>query len=298
MMASPLASALAFARRDFAVFPVWWPVEQGGRLVCSCMRHMRGPEPCGSPAKHPHGHTAPNGLLSATTDSEVIKHWFSVAPSANLGVVTDKLVVIDVDPRHGGDESLAAIEREHGELPPTWRALTGGGGEHIIFSAPEGVEILSFGAESMPDPPLGRGIDVRAHGGYIVAPPSRHISGRSYAWSVDHHPADTELAPPPDWLIEKLAEPKAHINGAAFPVPSAEWESLVVGPVTEYRDMAIARLAGHLLRRWADVHVTVSLLRAWNMCHCVPPLTDGEIIKIINRIANKEADRLEREHAR
>ena len=158
-------------------------------------------------AKHPHGPSAPNGLLDASIESWQIKLWWQRAPLANLGVRTDKLVVVDVDPRHGGDESFAALVREHGEMPLTWRALTGGGGEHILFAAPDGVEISNVVAEQMAEPPLGPGVDIRALHGYIVAPPSVHVSGRPYAWSVDHHPADVELArrsdqrpqePPPD----------------------------------------------------------------------------------------------------
>jgi hypothetical protein len=149
-------------------------------------------------AKHPYGKLAPNGLLSATTETGVIKHWFGdLAPQANLGVVTDRLIAVDIDPRHGGDESLHVLEREHGEMPLTWRALSGGGdgGEHIIFARPDGVEVSNVVAEQMTDPPLGRGVDIRARGGYIIAPPSRHISGRSYTWSVDHHPRHVPLAP-------------------------------------------------------------------------------------------------------
>jgi hypothetical protein len=265
------------------------------------MRHTRG-RPCNSPAKHPHGKLAPNGLCSATTDAGTIKLWFGLAaPTANLGVITDKLVVIDIDPRHDGSESLAAVEHQYGELPHTWRALTGGGGEHIIFAAPEGIAVPSFAAGQMSDPPLGPGIDLRAKGGYIVAPPSHHICGRSYNWSVDHHPSETELAPPPDWLIEKVIRRgrNSDSESAARPVPpSAEWAKLVTGPITEYRDMAAARLAGHLFRRWVDVDVVITLMQDWNLKHCVPPLTDSELLRILNRIADKEAARLERKTSR
>jgi hypothetical protein len=116
-------------------------------------------------------------LLGATCELGVIKHWFGYqAPDANLGVRTDKLIVVDVDPRHSGDETFDALIREHGELPPTWQALTGGGGVHVIFACPEDVEVASFTAAT--DPKLSAGIDVRARGGYIVAPSSRHINGR------------------------------------------------------------------------------------------------------------------------
>src|SRR4029450_11866123 len=98
-------------------------------------------------------------------------------PQANLGVRTDKFVVLDIDPRHDGDSSLATLERDH-DFPPTWRAMTGGGGEHIILAAPAGVKIGSTRASD--NPLLGPGIDIRARDGYIVAVPSRHLSGRAY----------------------------------------------------------------------------------------------------------------------
>jgi hypothetical protein len=170
-MDAVISTALAFAKRGYAVLPLHWPVAEEGRLVCSCMGHTRG-KPCErTPAKHPYGRLVSNGLLDASIDSGLIKWWFAVAaPAANLGVVTDKLLVVDVDPRHGGEESLATLEREHGDLPHTWQVLTGGGGTHIVYSAPEGVEIASLVAEQLPNPPLGRGVDIRARGGYVVAP--------------------------------------------------------------------------------------------------------------------------------
>jgi hypothetical protein len=293
-MTDTLATALAFARRDLAVFPVTWPVAENGRLVCSCGKHKRGPEQCSSPAKHPYGKLAPRGLLSATTESGIIKSWWGLnCREANIGVVTDRLVVVDLDPRHGSDESLVELDKAGLEWPHTWRSLTGGGGEHIIYAAPEGVEIASFAAEHMDDPPLGRGIDVRARGGYIVAPPSRHISGQSYCWSVDHHPAETPLAPAPDWLVEKFA--KRSGSTVHEPVPTAEIERLASGMITEYRDLAAARFAGYLFRRWVHPTIVILLMRSWNACHCVPPLTDNELLTVLNRIAGREADRRERQ---
>ena len=170
-----LPHALAWARHGHGVFPLWWPVTHNGQTVCCCGRL------CGKQAaKHPYALRgfAPHGHRDATLQPGIIKLWFGLrVPEANLAVSTEKLVVVDVDPRDGGGESLRALEREHGELPLTWRTLTGGGGEHIIFAAPNGVAVGNVVAKQMTDPPLGPGIDVRARGGYIVAPPSRHISG-------------------------------------------------------------------------------------------------------------------------
>jgi hypothetical protein len=297
---STLRTALAFINRGFAVFPVNWPIEHGGKLRCSCGSDSRG-RPCGkNAAKHPYGKLAPNGLRSATTESGIAKHWWGhQAPQANLGLVTERLVVIDVDPRHGGDESFAALEREH-EFPPTWRVLTGGGGEHIVFACPDRVEISCVIAENMTDPPLGPGIDIRARGGYIVAPPSRHISGRAYAWSVDHHPQDTPPAPAPDWLIERLtarstAATTADGTPTAESMASDEWAQLTRQSVSEYRDMAATRIAGHLFRHSCDYQLVLGLLHAWNSSRCKPPLGYHELENIVGRIATREAERIEQQ---
>src|SRR5215211_444197 len=78
----------------------------------------------------------------ATTDRDQIKTWWSKWPTANVGIATGGgLAVLDVDPRNGGDESLDAFEREHGELPETRTVRTGGGGWHYYFS--EGVGLRS-----------------------------------------------------------------------------------------------------------------------------------------------------------
>jgi hypothetical protein len=299
MTEAVLPSALAFARHGHAVFPVNWPVEHNGKLLCSCGSDSRG-QPCGkNAAKHPYGKLAPNGLLSATTDSGIVKHWFGYeAPHANLGVVTDRLVVIDVDPRHGGDESLTALEMQHGEMPLTWRALTGGGGEHVIFARPGDLEIASFAAEVMDEPPLGAGIDVRARSGYIIAPPSRHISGRPYAWSVDHHPKDVPLASPPDWLIARLRKVAPansdDVSAQREPTSSSIWAQLTRRPVTEYRDQAAAKIIGHLFGHGCNYQLVFGLVHAWNSSWCKPPLGYYELIAIIDRIALKEAAKIQR----
>jgi hypothetical protein len=292
MSDSVFPTAIAFARHGHPVFPVNWPVERDGRLFCSCGSDSRG-KPCGTnAAKHPFGKLAPHGLCSATINPALIQAWFSrQAPEANLGVVTDRLIVIDIDPRHDGDESFHVLEREHGELPPTWRVLTGGGGEHVLFACPDGVEIASFAAKQMKDPPLGRGIDIRARGGYIVAPPSRHISGRAYAWSVDHHPHDVPIAMAPDWLIDRLTKRQPNGSNNAEPHSPEFWVQLTGQPISEYRDMAVARLSGLLMRRHVDPRVVLELLLGWNATRCSPPLSREEVVKIVDSIAGKELRR-------
>ena len=87
-------------------------------------------------------------------------------PTANVGIATGArsgLVVLDVDPRHGGDEQLAAFEAEHGKLPETAAVVTGGGGAHYYFNHPGG-DIRSR--------KLSPGLELKADGTFVVAPPS------------------------------------------------------------------------------------------------------------------------------
>jgi hypothetical protein len=296
-MSALVATALAFAKHGMAVFPLHYPVG-ADKLVCSCGRL------CGrNAAKHPYDKLAKNGVHSATVDSGVIKHWFGyVVPDANLGVACDRLVVLDIDPRHDGDQSLAALEHEC-VLPQTWRTLTGGGGEHIIFSGPDGVSIKNYShtPSSVTDPPLGAGIDIRATGGYIVAPPSRHINGRRYEFSVDHHPQDTPLAALPEWLGERLVgRHAAHGDGDGnvAPISGDRWARLTSQPISEYRDQAVLQIAGHLFRHNCDYDLVRGMLPAWNSAWCKPALGYHELDKLIDRVADKEAGRIEREIAR
>lgn len=292
--ASTLATALAFARNGFPVLPLWQPIPhpKTGRLVCAC---RKGAD-CSSPAKHPYGPTAPNGLLSAVVDSGVIKSWFtSRALEANLGaVIPAGVLVLDFDPRHGGE--LAEFEKEHGELPPSWRVQTGSLGWHCFFRIPDGVSIEGekYNPQAANNGQTFPGIDILIKGAYCVAPPSRHVSGRCYAFDVDHHPADVPLADAPDWLIERLAK-AAESSPARTAASSQDWAEETTGAITEYRDHHAARVAGKLLRAVSiDPRFAAGLLHAWNRTYCRPPLPDHELRQIFNRIANREAERLER----
>lgn len=272
--------ALRYAALGLAVLPLHRPAERGGRRRCSCAK----PD-CPLPAKHPVARLAPRGLLDASRDRAMIDRWFGGA-DWNVGIATGAasgIVVLDIDPRHGGEETLAKIEAEHGPLPPTWRFLTGGSGEHILFRHPGGTVKNSAGA-------IGAGVDMRGDGGYIVAPPSEHLSGRPYAISVDHHPDDVALASPPAWLAAMLAEPvtasKGKLQIGSDPV---DWRAHLGGIVGEgERNMALARTAGLLLGRGLDPHACLDLLLAFNEARCRPPLAVREVVMTVASIARRE----------
>jgi len=128
---------------------------------------------------------------------EEARGWFRRWPDANLSLVTGALsgvVVLDVDPRHGGDDSLARLEAANGALPQTVESVTGGGGRHIYFAHP--------GRETRNRAGIEPGLDLRGDGGTIVLPPSIHPSGNPYRWRAGHAPGEVALALFPPWLVD------------------------------------------------------------------------------------------------
>jgi hypothetical protein len=111
-MTDLLDEAIAFGRRGIGVFPLHYPVNREGQPACSC-----GNPTCRDPAKHPYARHAPNGLKNATTDVHTIERWWSPGTQYNIGARSGAfsgVVAVDVDPRHGGDESLARLEEQYG----------------------------------------------------------------------------------------------------------------------------------------------------------------------------------------
>jgi hypothetical protein len=105
------------------------------------------------------------------------------------------LVVIDVDPRHGGIESMQDLVRRHGPLPPGPRVRTGSGGWHLVYAQPDREIHNSVNR-------VGPGIDVRGSGGYVIAPPSLHAAGDRYVWTSEGDPP-----PMPNWLDRAIDRP-------------------------------------------------------------------------------------------
>ena len=106
------------------------------------------------------------GFKKATRNPDVIREMFARDGAALIGMPTGRVsgwVMIDVDPRHGGDVWL---NENHNAIPPTRTHGTPRGGEHLAFRDPPDVEIRNSQGRIAP------GIDVRGTGGYVVVPPS------------------------------------------------------------------------------------------------------------------------------
>jgi DNA-directed RNA polymerase specialized sigma24 family protein len=198
-----LDAALSYARRGWHVFPLHTPRTP---TICSC-----GNRECGSIGKHPRTR---HGVAEATTDEDKIRTWWGMWPDANIGIACkpSELVVLDVDPKSGGEESLAQIRQQLGDgVFETITCITGSGGQHIYYGCPPGAAVTNVVSGPRFVGPLGPGIDVRAnggltsqHGGYVVAPPSLHASGRRYEWEAGYGPDERDLLELPEPLQEHL----------------------------------------------------------------------------------------------
>jgi Bifunctional DNA primase/polymerase, N-terminal/Primase C terminal 1 (PriCT-1) len=248
-----LHTALAFANKGLAVFP--------------CLPRRKEPA-----TKH--------GLKDAITDLGMIRGWWRQEPQFNVAIATgavSNIFVIDVDGLDAEIE-LRRLEAEHGELPPSVEVITARG-RHLYFRWPE-IPIRNSAGKIAP------GIDVRGDGGYVLAPPSIHPTGRRYEWSVD---CASALAEAPAWLLDKVALPA---KGVTPQLPPQAWRELVAsGAVEGTRDNTITKLAGHLLRRRIDPFVVLELLQSWNLTKCAPPLPAADIERIIASVAGAELRR-------
>lgn len=181
---SPLEAALWYARHGWSVVPL----HRAADGACSCRR----PD-CPAIGKHPR--IAWQGRTTTPAHETEVRAWWERWPRANVGVVTglvSGIVVLDVDPRNGGDETLARfVARRFGPLPETVESATGGGGRHYWFD-PTG--------RRLPTGRLAAGLDLKAEGGLVVAPPSVHASGAAYAWVAGRSPAERKPAPLPRWI--------------------------------------------------------------------------------------------------
>jgi hypothetical protein len=246
---------------------------QAGCAAIACLARGWSVIPIKAGAKRPVVRWEP--FQNRLPTREEVEGWFRRWPEANLGIVTGAvsgLVVLDIDPRHGGEDSLTQLEVDHAALPETVEVMTGGGGRHLYFAHPGG---------SVPNKvALMPGIDLRGDGGLVVAPPSLHPSGKRYFWEVSHHPDDMAPAPVPPWLVALLRRDGVHPG-----YPLTYWRALVHRGVAEgERNNTVASLTGHLLWHEVDPEVVMELLLCWNRVSCRPPLDDEEVARTVESI--------------
>jgi hypothetical protein len=163
----------------------------------------------------------------ATTDETRIGKYWTLHPDHGVGIVCEGsgLFVIDIDSYAGGDEGWADLEAAYGPVPDTVEAITGRGGRHLFFRQPnDDGPAITNAAHAMPP-----GVDVRGHGGFVVAAPTIHpITGTAYAWEVAHDPLDGhQVAEAPGWLLHLLRTAAPSQEARRDVVPYSGGDSIV-----------------------------------------------------------------------
>lgn len=267
-----LTAALDYAARGVPVFPVWGVTDDGR---CRC-----GVAACKDIGKHPLARLAPNGFKNATTDEAQIRAWWESEPTANIGTPTETRFVLDVDPRHGGNETLAQLEGQHGALPVTPRIFTGGAGRHYHFAMPAERAIPNSAGK------LGAGLDIRGVGGYVLLPPSKHASGRNYHDDVDCALFETPLAPVPAWMLVMLAGQTPSPNGGPT-TEAPDWAALLAGAPEGERHAVATRIAGHYLGKGLPPAEVEQILIGYSV-RCTPVFPAAEARTIVHDFAEKD----------
>ncbi len=227
---------------------------------CTCQNKS-----CTSIAKHPRTR---NGLKDASAEAEQINSWWSSFPGSNVGLLTGRasgIVVLDIDLKSGGLNSLRKLQEDYDQFPQTSCVRTGGGGLHYYFKAPE------FPLKNRTN--LLPGIDFRADGGYVVAPPSLHASGYLYEWETR-----CENSFMPAWLLELVKPQHKTISKPESKVKEGQ------------RNSTLTSIGGFLLSRGVSSDALPEILSTVNKSSLSPSLSAIEVEKVSKSLKRYDSE--------
>jgi len=230
--------------------------------------------PCAVNGKKP---ITNRGYKDASSNPDQISIWWKNHPDANIGLVTGEdanLVVVDVDVKNnaGGLESLDQLQDECGQFD-TLMVHSPSGGRHYYFSYPQGNYNIRNKANLRP------GIDIRANGGYIIAPGSS-INDKPYYFDDKYK----DIAELPEKLLKILIASNAK--------PKITTKNLD-GIKENYRDDTIFSHACSL--RGKDIPYETAKLEILDIAHnCNPAFPDDEAIKCLDSAYRYEPNSVHR----
>ena len=216
-----------------------------------------------------------HGVKDATTDAEQITRWWTQNPDFNIGIAAGErsgIIVFDIDPRNGGDNSWAVWTENHGKVPDGAMQMTAGGGFHHI--ADYTPEIRSC--------KLTEGVDLLADGRYFVAFPST-IEGRSYEWEASSDPFDG---------VAPFKVPQTWMNAYSAMRKPAERQQATTGGglIQGSRNNGLTALGGAMRRYGMTEAEIMAALSIANETRCEIPLPSSELAQIVKSVARYEPD--------
>lgn len=218
--------------------------------------------------------------INATNDNEKIRQLWN--DNYNVGILTGKnasnLVVIDCDIKediNGIKNFLEYLKRENIILPKTLIATSGRGGKHYYFKSKS--SNIKSGTNV-----FDKGIDIRANGGFIIAPPSMHPNGNAYSWDND---CDIAYLPQPleDTLLQNKSIEKFKVTKEKkINYIDIKQYSELANIKTGERNDTLFRLASKLIDSGLCYNAIFDAINTENECKCIEPLTKEEVRKIVN----------------
>lgn len=199
------------------------------------------------------------GFLSASTDPAQLQEWWGKRwPGANIGLaVPDRICVVDFD-NSQAKAQLGALDMS---LPTTVAQKTPRG-EHLWYSAPEGVTLDWRPATDTPF----KGIDLRTRGSYVVVAPSVNDEDKTYSWITP--PLRESITEAPEWLVQIAL--KGHDTQSLVAKAALEIDSVLTGVDQGQRDFTLFRLASKL-RNEGRSRAEVEALILHAASNCQPP---------------------------
>lgn len=218
-----------------------------------------------------------NGFNDASKDLVEVVNMFAQKDAVAIGVATGKIsgiVVLDIDMKGQNlDMTYEELAEKYKIGPDDIVSRTGSGGYHVFYKHPGSIVPNAQRLNNT------QGLDVRGDGGYVIIPPSMHVSGKRYEWI--RSPFKKQLPECPSYIL-----PENRTYGDKTGTPSEAKEFMEAEKVGEGRRNAMLAAMAGLLRSSGieDEESLFQVLMPLNIKKCVPPLDEPEVRSIVKNI--------------
>lgn len=259
MASEILKKALEYSDLGFSVIPAHTIIKD----KCSC-----GNSRCSAPGKHPR--VKWQSRMTDPMSNREIRSWWDRYPDSNVGIVTGEIsgiTVLDVDGEEGMQSLHDAGFDPEDILTPMVR--TGGGGAHYYYKYTDESQVYNRAG-------VLHKVDIRTDGGFVVAPPSLHLSGRKYSWARGRGILDLDLSDMDTSWISSDDDSRGGVH-----VENETWVSKTLQGVGEgERNDSANKLAWYFSKMGMPRAEILAILVAWNQLND-PPMPHNEMERTV-----------------